>query len=164
VISLEVWRREREWTQVGVTTQTGLLTAGAILAWWSQVGARRYPEARTLTITGNCGGLSSERSRGWRAGLQTVSDRSGLELVVCHFPAGTTRWEGVAHRCVCRERPRPRSLPRHRVMISLIGRPTPAAPPTTHVWLDLDERTGSVGAVQTAAFAGDWNYRVPISN
>jgi Rhodopirellula transposase DDE domain len=165
VISLEVCRRERGWIQVGVTGETGLLTAGAILAWWAQAGGHRYPDARTLTVTGNCGGLSSERSRGWRAGLQRVADRSALELVVCHFPAGTTKWQGTAHRWVCRERPRPRGFTRHQVVISLIARRAPTAPPTQHLWLDLEGPTGSAGAVRTSAFQGDWNYRVkPLSN
>ena len=156
VIAVEVYKQG---TQVAVSDETGPLTAGALLAWWDQLGRHRHPDAVALTITADCAGLSAEQGRGWGAGLQTVGDRSGLELVVCHFPAGTTRWEGVGHRLICRERPGPRAPADHEVVISLIRWPAPTETTTSFTWLDLDEYR----AADTPPSTGGWNYRIQPS-
>ena len=156
VIGVEVYDHG---TQVGVIGESGLFAAGAILAWWDQIGSQRYAHAGALTITADCAGLSAEQGRGWGAGLQTVADRSGLELLVCHFPAGTSRWESVAHRSICHQRPDPSAPTDHQVVINLIGSPGPTETATSLTWLDVDVR----GAADTAASKGDWNYTIKPS-
>jgi len=40
------------------------------------MGRRRYPEMRELTITADCGGSNSARSRLWKVELQKLADES----------------------------------------------------------------------------------------
>jgi hypothetical protein len=51
-----------------------------------------------LTITADCGGANSSRTRLWRAEVQRLADETGVEIVVCHFPPGTSKWNRIEHR------------------------------------------------------------------
>jgi len=162
---------DQGWVQLGITPETAQLTVDAILGWWDRLGKARYPDAAALTVTADCGGSSSERARAWTVELQRASGRTGLELVVCHFPAGTTRWELVRHRLrnfvgVTRREGLQIS---HQIVISLIAPPSPE-PLTTFAWLDVrdgvrvTEGTAEVNLAR-ATFQGDWNYRIkPVNN
>ena len=41
--------------------------------------------------------------RAWRSALAALADRTGLEIHVSYVPAGTWRWNRIAHRWICRE-------------------------------------------------------------
>jgi len=51
-----------------------------------------------LTITADCGGSNSSRTRLWKLELQRLADETGLQIVVCHFPPGTSKWNKIEHR------------------------------------------------------------------
>ena len=59
---------------------------------------RRYPKATTLTITADCGGSNNPRTRLWKTELQSLADKTGLQIRVCHFPPGTSKWNKIEHR------------------------------------------------------------------
>ena len=48
---------------VGITNETAQFSVASIRAWWQQLGRERYPEAKTLTITADCGGSNGNRTR-----------------------------------------------------------------------------------------------------
>ena len=62
---------------VGVDHDTPLFAVTSIEAWRSQVGAKRYPEAREIFITADAGGSNSYRSHVWKHQLQRVADKLG---------------------------------------------------------------------------------------
>ena len=51
-----------------------------------------------LTITADCGGSNGNRTRLWKLELQRLADETGLEIEVCHFPPGTSKWNKIEHR------------------------------------------------------------------
>ena len=51
-----------------------------------------------MTITADCGGSNSDRTRLWKAELQKLADETGLQITVCHFPPGTSKWNAIEHR------------------------------------------------------------------
>jgi DDE family transposase len=53
------------------------------------LGRERYPDARTLTVTADCGGANGYRTRLWKVEVQRLADETGLAIQVCHFPPGT---------------------------------------------------------------------------
>src|SRR4051812_25284172 len=53
------------WVSVGIDHDTSQFAAASILAWWQHLGQRRFPDATTLTITADCGGSNSYRTRLW---------------------------------------------------------------------------------------------------
>ena len=59
---------------------------------------KRYPKAKTLTITADCGGSNSYRTRLWKTELQRLADDTGLRIRVMHYPPGTSKWNKIEHR------------------------------------------------------------------
>ncbi len=49
-------------------------------------------------ITADGGGSNGGRNKGWKQYLQTVANETSLEIVVCHFPPGTSKWNKIEHR------------------------------------------------------------------
>jgi len=80
---------------VGIIKETAAFAVASIRSWWQQLGQARYPAARTLQITADCGGLNSSRTRLWKVELQRLANDTGLEISVCHFPPGHLEVEQV---------------------------------------------------------------------
>jgi hypothetical protein len=51
-----------------------------------------------LTITAGCGGSNGNRARRWKTELGALADQTGLQIPVCHFPPGTSKWNKIEHR------------------------------------------------------------------
>ena len=84
------------WVSVGIDNDTAAFAVSSIQGWWEQLGQGRYPNATTLTITADCGGSNSNRTRLWKTELQRLADHTGLHITVCHFPPGTSKWNKSA--------------------------------------------------------------------
>ena len=57
-----------------------------------------YPHTTRLLITADAGGSNGYRLRLWKWELQQLANQTGLEIAVCHFPPGTSKWNKVEHR------------------------------------------------------------------
>jgi hypothetical protein len=90
--------RNEGMVNVGMTHDTAEFAVESIRRWWRQFGARHYPGARRLLICAESGGSNSARSRAWKYYLQEFSDQAGLEIVVGHYPPGTSKWNKIEHR------------------------------------------------------------------
>jgi hypothetical protein len=62
------------------------------------MGRPTYPRATRLLITADAGGSNGSRLRLWKLELQKLADETGLRIVVCHFPPGTSKWNRIEHR------------------------------------------------------------------
>ncbi len=87
------------------------------------MGKEAYPNATKLLITADGGGSNGYCCRLWKTQLQRFANESGLEIKVCHFPPGTSKWNKIEHRMFAfiskNWRGRPPKTP--AVIISLIG-------------------------------------------
>ncbi|MCL5097749.1 MAG: ISAzo13 family transposase [Candidatus Omnitrophica bacterium] len=83
---------------VGVSHDTSEYAVESIRQWWRRVGRRQYPRARRLLICADGGGSNGSRNRAWKYFLQQLSNESGLEITVCHYPPGTSKWNKIEHR------------------------------------------------------------------
>jgi len=84
---------------VGTSADTPQFAAEAVARWWSRVGCRRYRGARQLLILADSGGSNGCRPRLWKRCVQELlADRYGLEVTVCHYPRGASKWNPVEHR------------------------------------------------------------------
>jgi transposase len=86
------------WVNVGIDHDTAQFAVASIQGWWQHLGRERFPDATTLTITADCGGSNGNRTRLWKTELQRLADDTGLEIEVCHFPPGTSKWNKIEHR------------------------------------------------------------------
>ena len=49
-------------------------------------------------ITADAGGSNSYRIRLWKVELAKLASAAGLDITVCHFPPGTSKWNKIEHR------------------------------------------------------------------
>jgi transposase len=84
---------------VGVSHNTPEFAANAIVRWWETDGLIAYPGAARLLILADGGGGNGNRCRAWKLNLQEkLCDQFGLEVTVCHYPPGCSKWNPVEHR------------------------------------------------------------------
>jgi len=86
------------WVSVGVDHDTASFAVESIRRWWRWMGRPTYPQANRLLITADSGGSNGVRIRLWKWELQQFADETGLEIAVCHFPPGTSKWNKIEHR------------------------------------------------------------------
>ena len=87
------------WVFVGMSHDTPDFAVDNIARWWRSSGRRNYPDAEELLILADSGGSNGARVRGWKAALQeSLADRFGLPVTVCHYPTGASKWNPIEHR------------------------------------------------------------------
>jgi len=159
------------WVSVGIEADTAEFAVASIASWWEHLGQGRYPAATTLTITADCGGSNGNRLRLWKIALQRLADRTCLQIRVCHFPPGTSKWNKIEHRLfsfIARNW-RGQPLVSRQAVVSLIGATTSTA--GLKVYAQLDENAYQRGIkvpdadlaavnLHPDAFHGEWNYLI----
>jgi hypothetical protein len=83
---------------VGVSSDTSEFAVFSIKEWWKNMGKSQYGEIGKLLITADGGGSNSSRTRLWKTSLQQLANELNLEITVCHFPPGTSKWNKIEHR------------------------------------------------------------------
>ena len=159
------------WVSVGVDHDTAAFAVESIRRWWRWMGSHSYPRAKRLLITADSGGSNGARVRLWKWELQKLANETGLEISVCHFPPGTSKWNTIEHRLFSfiSRNWRGKPLISHEVIINLIAATTTATGLTVKSKLDSNIYPAGlkVSAQQMAElqlrrdkFHGDWNYRL----
>ena len=84
---------------VGTSSDTPAFAVDAIVRWWVRCGCKRYRDAGELLLLADSGGSNGCRPRLWKQRLQTLlADPYDLEVTVCHYPRGASKWNPVEHR------------------------------------------------------------------
>src|SRR6266581_2587251 len=159
---------------VGTDHDTAAFAVESLRRWWQAQGAARYPAARRLLVTADAGGSNGYRTRAWKAGLARLAAETGLEITVCHFPPGTSKWNKIEHRLFCQitRNWRARPLASHQVILETIAATTTRTGLTVTAMLDdgrypkkvkvsgktMDELEQR--ALARHGFHGEWNYTV----
>lgn len=86
------------WVNVGISSDTAEFAVESIRQWWLKMGNKRYRYAKKLLIFADAGGSNSYRSRLWKKEIQKFSTKENIEITVCHFPPGTSKWNKIEHR------------------------------------------------------------------
>ena len=162
---------DEAWVSVGITADTAQFAVQSIRTWLHCMGRARYPEAKKLLITADCGDSNGARVRLWKLELQKLADETGLALEVHHYPPGTSKWNKIEHRLFCRitQNWRGRPLTDRLTVVELIGATTTRA--GLKVECALDERTYEKGVKVSKAemaalditgdeFHPEWNYTI----
>lgn len=91
--------KDRGYVYVGLSADTPAFAVDAIARWWGSAGQRLFPQARRLLILADAGGSNGCTPRLWKLRLQEqLADAYGLEVTVCHYPRGASKWNPVEHR------------------------------------------------------------------
>jgi hypothetical protein len=159
------------WVSVGIDHDTAQFATASVGRWWQEMGAGRFPQATKLMITADGGGSNGSRNRLWKIALQTLADELGLELEICHFPPGTSKWNKIEHRLFSfiTKNWRGRPLTSYQVIVNLIAHTTTKAGLVVKAALDTSHyETGIVVSdaelarvkIIPAKFHGEWNYGI----
>ena len=116
------------WGSVGVDHDRAAFAAQSIRRWWESMAAA-YPQGGKLLITADSGGSNGARVRLWKWELQKLADETGLEISICHLPAGTRQWNKIEQRLFSFLSPNWRGKPlvSHQVIVNLIAATTTKA-------------------------------------
>ncbi len=156
---------------VGDDGDTAEFAVASIRRWWDQVGKVVYPRATRLLITADAGGSNGYRTRLWKLELAKLAAEAGIEITVCHFPPGTSKWNKVEHRLfsAISMNWRGRPLTSHQVMVELIAATTTTTGLKVRAQLDqgyyptgikvTDKQLAAV-PLRRHDFHGDWNYTI----
>lgn len=156
---------------VGIDHDTAEFAVNAIRTWWHTMGKQRYPNARKLMITADSGGSNGRRNRLWKKELQRFADEENLEILVRHFPPGTSKWNKIEHRLFSfiSMNWKGQPLETYEIIVNLIGATTNKA--GLKVECSLDDGYYETGIKVTNEemadlnlyeehWRGDWNYRI----
>ncbi|MDR1347676.1 MAG: ISAzo13 family transposase, partial [Prevotellaceae bacterium] len=83
---------------VGTNCDTSAFAVNSIKYWWEKEGKIRYPKAKKLLITADAGGSNGYNRKLWKYELQKFANEYKIEIFVCHFPPGTSKWNKIEHR------------------------------------------------------------------
>jgi transposase len=156
---------------VGIDHDTPEFAVESIRQWWKRMGRRAYPGCDQLLIMADGGGSNGYRARAWKAELARFAKESGLDISVCHFPPGTSKWNKIEHRMFCHitQNWRGRPLTTLETVVNLIGSTTTRTGLRIRAALDeKDYQTGiKISDEQMAAIPlkphrlhADWNYTI----
>ena len=159
------------WVNVGTDHDTAAFAVESIRRWWNAAGRAAYPGARRLLITADAGGSNGYRTRAWKAELAALAVETGLEITVCHFPPGTSKWNKVEHRLFSHITMnwRGRPLTSHEVIVQTIAATTTRTGLQVRAELDtsayatgikLSDRQMDALPLTRHAWHGDWNYTI----
>jgi hypothetical protein len=162
------------WVSVGDTADTASFAVEAIRRWWNTMGRPRFPGATKVLITADAGGSNGYRLKLWKVELAKLAKEIGLEVTVCHYPPGTSKWNKIEHRMFSfiSMNWRGRPLVSYRTIVELISNTTTAKGLTIRAEEDLNyyETGTKVSKSELAAvpltphkFHGDWNYTIAQS-
>lgn len=159
------------YVSVGISADTAQFAVASIRNWWYSMGIERYPNAPKLLITADGGGSNGSRNRLWKKELQNLANETGLEISVCHFPPGTSKWNKIEHRMFSQisKNWRGRPLESLMVIVNLIAATTTKNGLTIQCQLDLnqyprgikisDDELASINIVGDD-FHPNWNYTI----
>jgi Rhodopirellula transposase DDE domain len=162
---------DQGWVSVGTDHDTATFAVQTIRRWWFAMGKPRYPDARELTITADGGGSNGHRVRLWKLELGRLAAETGLNIRVCHFPPGTSKWNKIEHRLFSfiTMNWRAKPLISHEVIVNLIAATKTRSGLTVRAELDTNSYPKGIVvsdadlatvAIERADFHGDWNYYI----
>lgn len=164
------------WISVGIDHDTATFAVESIRRWWRSMGRPLYRGCPRLLILADAGGSNGPRIRLWKVELQQLANELGMEISVCHFPPGTSKWNKIEHRLFSfiSMNWRAKPLLTYQVIVSLIAATTTATGLRVRAALDPNAYPTAVKITAAevehvnltpARFHGDWNYTVaPITS
>ena len=122
-----------------------------------------------MLICADSGGSNGARLRAWKLHLQRLSDQLNLQVTVCHYPPGTSKWNKIEHRLFSfvSMNWKGRPLVSYEAVVNLIGHTTTKTGLKVKAVLDTNEyetgvkvadREMKVLRLKRHSFHGDWNY------
>lgn len=159
------------YVNVGTNCDTGEFAVASIRGWWNCMGKATYPNAKRLLINADGGGSNGYRLKLWKKELQGFANETNMEITVCHFPPGTSKWNKIEHRLFSQISLNWKGIPLvdYETVVNLIA----AVKTKTGLFVksELDENIYEKGIsvsdqelqkikLKKHKFHGEWNYTI----
>ena len=162
------------WVSVGDVADTAEFAVASIRRWWETLGRVRFPNATKLMITADSGGSNGYRVRAWKFHLAKLAKDTGLQITVCHYPPGTSKWNKIEHRLFSfiSMNWRGRPLTDIRTIVELIAATTTTTGLTVAAAYDpewyptgekITDRDFAAIPLRPHDWHGEWNYDIPAA-
>ena len=135
------------------------------------MGQTYYDKPKKLLITADGGGSNGSRVRLWKKEIQNLANELNMEISICHFPPGTSKWNKIEHRLFSYISINWRGKPliSYEVVVQLIGATTTTK--GLKVKSEIDENVYETGIkvsdkdfnqinIIRDDFHGEWNYTI----
>jgi transposase len=163
--------KNQGYVNVGTDHDTSEFAVESIRGWWKKIGSKLYKNSKRLVIFADSGGSNGYRVKLWKVCLQKLANEIEREIIVCHFPSGTSKWNKIEHRLFSfiTKNWRGRPLVSYKVIVSLIG--STKTRKGLKVFAKLDKRKYKKGIkisdeiinslnLKPHAFHPEWNYTI----
>jgi hypothetical protein len=90
---------QQGYVYVGTSYDTPEFAAFAIAQWWADPARPRFAQEDKLLILCDAGGSNSCRYWRWKIEVQQqLADAFGIDVMICHYPTGASKWNPIEHR------------------------------------------------------------------
>ena len=84
---------------VGTSGDTAAFAVDAIVRWFKRRDRPKFADESKILILCDGGGSNGYRVRNWKYQLQQkLADNYGIDVMVCHYPSGASKWNRIEHR------------------------------------------------------------------
>jgi Rhodopirellula transposase DDE domain len=94
-------RLNRGYLHLGSSHDTSAFACDCLADWWQRFGHEQYPHAQSLLLLCDGGGSNSATTYLFKADLQALVNKIGLEVRVAHYPPYTSKYNPIEHRLFC---------------------------------------------------------------
>jgi len=92
-------RHNQGYVYVGQSYDTPEFAVYAIAQWWANPDRPRFAHEDKLLILCDAGGSNNCRYWRWKIEVQRqLADQFGIEVLICHYPTGASKWNPIEHR------------------------------------------------------------------
>lgn len=163
--------KNQGWVSIGVSSDTAEFAVNSIQAWYENMGKIQYKKIKKIMVTADCVGSNSYKSRLWKYELQNLADKLNVEISVCHFPPGTSKWNKIEHRLFAQisQNWRGKPLTDLQTVVELIGSTTTTTGLKVKTIVDtrhyekgrvISDKEFATVNIRRNKFHGEWNYTI----
>jgi Rhodopirellula transposase DDE domain len=83
---------------LGISHDTSQFACDSLERWWQRYGQPNYPKATSLLVLCDGGGSNASNRYVFKAALQELVNRLGLEIRIAHYPPYKSKFNPIEHR------------------------------------------------------------------
>lgn len=83
---------------LGISHETSQFACDRAFRWSQRYGQTHYPQARSVLLLCDGGGSNGSNRYVFKAALQGLANRIGIEIRVAHYPPYTSKYNPIEHR------------------------------------------------------------------
>jgi hypothetical protein len=91
-------KRNHGHINLGVSHDTSQFACDSIYRWWQRYGQLHYPSANSVLLLCDGGGSNASNRYVFKAALQELADRMGIEIRIAHYPPYESKYNPIEHR------------------------------------------------------------------